>query len=296
MKGFFKSTEAMAGFTAVFLIGIGAAQVIFGELVSRSVALTANGIDCIGDGLVSGIVFVGLKVFHRPADDKFHYGYFKLENLASIGGAAIMVLLAFYIGWRSYQQLVSPHEVQATTVGIILASVAAVVAIAIGIIKFLQARKTHLGSAKLEAFNTIKDGSASVLAVIALFLTQRGYPIADALIGFVIAVIILSIAFAAIKEASLMLVDACDDTCVDRGLVLRNIMHHFPMVKASRMVKLRRTGPYYQGDMVMEVPEDMTIKEVDELKKNMVEWAKKKIPNLHNLTITAIAHDEKREA
>ena len=92
-----------------------------------------------------------------------------------------------------------------------------------------------------------------------------------------------------------MLVDACDNTCVDRGLVLRNIMHHFPEVKASRMVKLRPTGPYLQGDMVIEVPEDMTIKEVDELKKDMVVWAEKKIPNLHNLTITAMAHDERRD-
>ena len=294
MTNFFKSTKAMAGFTAAFLIGIGAAQVIFGELVSRSVALTANGIDCIGDGLVSGIVFVGLAVFHRPADDKFHYGYFKLENLASIVGAVVMVLLAFYIGWRSYQQLQDPHEVRATTVGIILASVAAVVAISIGIIKFRRARKTHLGSAKLEAFNTIKDGAASVLAVAALVLSRSGYPLADALIGFVIAVIIPSIAFAAIKEGSLMLVDACDGTCVDQGIVLRNIMHHFPQVKASRMVRLRRTGPYYQGDMIIEVPEDMTIKEVDRLKEKMKQWAKRKIPNLHHLTITAEAHDGSR--
>jgi len=260
-----------------------------------SVALTANGIDCIGDGLVSGIVFVGLNVFHRPADDKFHYGYFKLENLASIVAAVIMVALAIYIGWRSYMQLIDPQEVKAPMAGIILASIAAVVAITIGIIKFVQAKKTHLGSAKLEAFNTIKDGTASVLAVAALILTQYGYPMADALIGFVIAVIILSIAFAAIKEASLMLVDACDDSCVDQGLVLRNIMHHFPQVIASRMVRLRRTGPYYQGDMVIEVHEEMTIKKVDELKKNMEDWAKNKIPNLHHLTITAVAHDEKKD-
>ena len=295
MTSFFKSTKAMAGFTAIFLIIIGAVQVIVGELFSKSVALTANGIDCIGDGLVSGIVFVGLYVFHRPADDKFHYGYFKLENLASIVAAVIMVVLALYIGWRSYMQLVDPHEVKAPLVGIILASIAAVVAVAIGIVKFVQARKTHLSSAKLEAFNTIKDGSASVLAVVALILTLYGYPMADALIGFVIAVIILSIAFAAIKEASLMLVDACDNSCIDQGLVLRNIMHHFPQVKVSRIVRLRRTGPYYQGDMVIEVQEDMTIRKVGKLKKNMEEWAKNKIPNLHHLTITAVAHDEKKD-
>jgi len=280
----------MAGFTAVFLIIIGAVQVVVSEMISKSVALTANGIDCIGDGMVSGIVFIGLKLFQRPADHKFHFGYFKLENLASIVAAVMMVMLASYISWRSYQQLIDPHPVESPILGMILASVAALGAIIIGIIKFIVARKTSLGSAKLEAFNTIKDGAASVTAVIALALTKFGYELADAIAGFIIALVVLSIAFAAIKESSLMLVDACNKSCVDHGLVLRKIMRHFPQIKSSNMVKLRQSGPYYQGELHIEVPEKMTIGQVDRLKIRMERLAKKKIPHLHHLAITVKAH------
>jgi cation diffusion facilitator family transporter len=286
-------TKKMAGFTAVFLLGIGFLQVLLGEYQLKSVALTANGIDCIGDGFVSSIVWIGLKVFHKPADHKFHYGYFKLENLASIAAAVIMVVLAIYITYRSYLQYTNPHAIQAPLVGIVIAAVAALVAIFLGISKYSRAKKTQVGSSKLEAINTIKDGGASVLAVVALFLADAGILIADAVVGFIIAGIILSIAFAAIKEASLMLVDACDSTCIDQGVALRNIMYQFPEVKASHMVRLRRTGPYYQGDMLIEVSGDMTIAELDKLTKDMEDWAKKKIDNLHNLTIKAVPYKEK---
>ncbi len=59
-------TETIAAVTTVLLVGLGVLQIILGETISRSVALTANGIDCIGDGFVSGIVWAGLRFFKRP--------------------------------------------------------------------------------------------------------------------------------------------------------------------------------------------------------------------------------------
>ena len=74
---FVKNADRLAGITTVTLVGLGILQIILGETVSKSVALTANGIDCIGDGFVSAVVWIGLKFFKKPADHKFHFGYFK---------------------------------------------------------------------------------------------------------------------------------------------------------------------------------------------------------------------------
>ena len=72
-----------------------------------------------------------------------------------------------------------------------------------------------MASIKLEAFNTIKDGIASSLTVIALILSSQGIFIADGIAGFIIAGIIVTIGFAAIKESSYMLIDACKGECID---------------------------------------------------------------------------------
>ena len=114
-------TETIAAVTTVSLVSLGVLQIILGETISRSVALTANGIDCIGDGFVSGIVWVGLRFFKRPADQRFHFGYYKIENLASIAATILMFLLAGYIILRSYNQLVNPQVVQLPFIGAIVA-------------------------------------------------------------------------------------------------------------------------------------------------------------------------------
>jgi cation diffusion facilitator family transporter len=285
-------TKNMAGHTALFLVGIGVVQVVMGTTLSESVALTANGIDCIGDGFVSSVVWVGLRFFRRPADQKFHYGYYKLENLASVTAAVVMVVLAVYIGIRSYVQLTNPHPIQTPLLGAAVALVAAVVAIALGLVKYRRSRQTNLSSVKLEAFNTVKDGAASLLTVVALVLASYGYPTADAIVGFVIALIILSVGFAAIKEAGYMLVDACDADCIDQGALIRHLVSQFEGVKKAHLVRLRRSGPVYQGELIIQVPGEMTIAEVDEVKREINGLLREKIPDLESLTITAAPYPE----
>ncbi len=279
--------DALAGYTALVLIALGIIQVIFGEFFSESVALVANGVDCIGDGFVSATVWAGLLYFRKPADDRFHFGYYKLENLASIAAAVVMFILAGYIVFRSYQQLVTPHPVTLPAAGVALALTAAVVALALGIYKHRTSRRSRLASARLEAYNTIKDGSASALTVVALLLSTAGFAIADAVVGFVIAGAIVSIGYISIKESSLMLVDACDSHCLLQSQLIRRITTGIDGVVDARFVRLRSSGPVLQGELDIEVPPDMSIAQVYEIRQHILARAKEEVPELERLSVTA---------
>lgn len=281
-------TETIAAVTTVSLVGLGILQIILGETISRSVALTANGIDCIGDGFVSGIVWAGLRFFKRPADQRFHFGYYKIENLASIAATIVMFLLAGYIILRSYYQLVNPEVVHLPLIGAIVAFIAAMFAMGLGVYKIIKSRHTNMSSVKLDAFNTIKDGTTSFLTVVALLLSSFGYTIADPLIGFIIAGIILTIGFAAIKEAGYMLVDACDGDCLMYGLLIKTYAERVKGVQAAQVVRLRRTGPVIQGELEITVPGEMSVLELNKIQTEIIRVSSEKISELERLTITAV--------
>jgi cation diffusion facilitator family transporter len=281
-------TETIAAVTTVSLVSLGILQIILGETISRSVALTANGIDCIGDGFVSGIVWAGLRFFKRPADQRFHFGYYKIENLASIAATILMFLLAGYIILRSYYQLVNPQVIQLPLIGAIVAFIAALVAISLGVYKIIKGKHTNLSSVKLDAINTIKDGTTSFLTVVALLLSSFGYNIADPLIGFIIAGIILTIGFAAIKEAGYMLVDACDGDCLMYGLLIKTYAERVKGVQAAQVVRLRRTGPVIQGELEITVPGEMSVLELNRIQTEIIRVSSEKISELERLTITAV--------
>ena len=281
-------TEIITAVTTVSLVGLGILQIILGETISRSVALTANGIDCIGDGFVSGIVWAGLRFFKRPADKRFHFGYYKVENLASIAATVLMFLFAGYIILRSYYQLINPQIIQLPLIGAIVAFFAALVAIGLGLYKMIKSKRTNMSSVKLDAFNTIKDGTTSFLTVVALLLSSFGYHTADALIGFIIAGIIITIGFAAIKEAGYILVDACDGDCLMYGLLIKTYAERIKGVQAAQVVRLRRTGPVIQGELEITVPGEMSVSELNKIQTEIIRISSEKISELERLTITAV--------
>jgi len=285
-------TETIAIVTTVSLVSLGILQIILGETISRSVSLIANGFDCIGDGFVSGIVWAGLRFFKKPADQRFHFGYYKLENLASIAATVVMFLLAGYIIFRSYIQLVDPQEIQIPFIGAIVAFIAALIAIGLGVYKIIRYKTTHLSSVKLDAFNTIKDGTTSFLTVVALLLSSFGYTIADSIIGFIIAGFIVTIGFAAIKEAGYMLVDACDGDCLMYSVLIKTYAERVKGVRSAQVVRLRRTGPVIQGELEIMVPGEMTVSELNQVQSEIIKISTDKISELERLTITVVPFEK----
>jgi len=283
-----EKADKFAGYTTIILVLLGIIQIIIGEFFIKSIALTANGIDCIGDGFVSAVVWIGLMFFKKPADQRFNYGYYKMENLASGLAAVVMIGLAIYISFRSYNQLINPQIIEAPIQGAVLAFIAAVIALGLGFYKYIKNKKTKMNSVKLEAFNTIKDGVASGLTVVALILDSFGLYIADGIVGFIIAAIIVIIGFTSIKESSYMLIDACNGECIDISTSIKQIAEGFKEVRYAHIVRLRKSGPIFQGEMEIEVSEDMKIKEFNETKKNIQNKIKEIFPEIERVTITAI--------
>ena len=283
-----KKADKFAGYTTFILISLGIIQVILGEFFTKSIALTANGIDCIGDGFVSGVVWIGLMYFNKPANNRFNYGYYKMENLSSGIAAVIMIGLAIYITFRSYNQLINPQAVKTPFIGGAVAFIAAVIALGLGFYKFFKNKKSKMSSVKLEAFNTIKDGVTSGLTVVALILSSHGIFIADGIVGIIIAIIIVSIGFASIKESSYMLIDACDSECIDRSTSIKQIAKDHKDVKNAHVVRLRKSGPVFQGEMEIEVSEDMSVKEFNRIRADIENKIKKIFPEIERITITAI--------
>ena len=288
----YKNTERLAKITTLSLVGLGVLQVILGETISFSVALIANGIDCIGDGFVSGIVWAGLRFFRRPADQRFHFGYYKLENLASIAATIVMFILAGYIVFRSYNQLVYPQDVQLPFIGAIVACIAGFVGIILGVYKITKYRKAHMSSVKVDAVNTIKDGTTSFLTVVALVLSSFGYTTADSIIGFIIGGLILTIGFAAIKESGYMLLDACDGDCLMYGVLIKTYAERVPGVQTAQVVRLRRTGPVIQGELEITVPGEMTVAELNKIQSEIIRISREKISELERLTITVVPFEK----
>ena len=92
------------------MISIGIVEIAAGYFSGSNVA-TADGIDSLSDALISFMVLIGLRIAHKPADRKFHFGYHKVESFAALMAAIGMIIIGVVILYNSYQTLLHPHEI-----------------------------------------------------------------------------------------------------------------------------------------------------------------------------------------
>jgi len=247
---------------AVSLI-VGIFEVVVG-IFSFSLALIADGVQSFADAFVSLIVWVGLRFSRKAPDGKFHFGYYRVETFSSVVAAFFLAIIGIVILYESYQELLYPREIVNVEIAMAVALLAALVALGLLVFKARAAKKYSSLALKADAFNSVKDVLTSITAFLGIaFSKYLGIAQTDSIAGIIIAFFIFTVAYSVVKEASLVLMDACQCTDIlsDIEYIAKSIQH----VKDVHGIRMRKLGPYLIGDMHVVVDGDMTVREADEI-------------------------------
>ena len=277
--------KRIAKISVVTLLAIGVVEIVTGYL-SGSVVATADGIDSVSDAMISFIVLLGLRIAHKPADKKFHFGYHKVESFTALIAAIGMIIIGIVIFYNSYQSLIHPHEIkEPILVMIVLASAGA-----ISLHRAFQMRKIankyNLLSLKTDARNSIKDGSASVIGFFSILIaTQFGFLQMDAIGGMIIAGYIFSVSYISLKRSSLILVDSWqnpDLTDIIKKIISEEFSNEAVEVKN---VLLRSSGMVDQAEIHIELSGNEPLLDVEMLSLGMEMAIRAKVPSLEKIII-----------
>jgi cation diffusion facilitator family transporter len=120
------ATGIRASLGAVMVsVVLGTVKIVAG-VVGHSYALVADGIESMLD-VASGLAVAGsLKVAAWPPDEKYPFGYGKVEPLAALTIAATLLATSVYIAIKSISEILAPHETPAPFTLVVLIIVVAV--------------------------------------------------------------------------------------------------------------------------------------------------------------------------
>ena len=205
-----RCAQKIAKISVITLLSIGIIELLIGQ-ISGSVVATADGIDSLSDAMISFIVFMGLVIAGRPADKKFHFGYYKVESFAALIAAIGMIVMGSIILYHSSGSLLLQHkqQIHQPVLTMVVLAAASIISLYRAIQMRNIANRYNLLSLRTDAKNSIKDGSASVVAFLSVLIaTQFGFSQMDAIGGIIIAGYIFSVAYVSLKQSSLILVDS----------------------------------------------------------------------------------------
>lgn len=280
--------QNIAKISVITLVSLGIVELLVGYL-SGSVVVVADGTDSLSDAMISFIVLVGLRIAHKPADKKFHFGYHKVESLAALIAAMGMVIIGSIIIYNSYQSLLHPHEIKHSFLTIIVLATASVISLYRAFQMRKIANRYDILSLKTDAKNSIKDGFGSIIAFFSVLISsQFGFLQADSIGGIIIAGYIFSVAYVSIKRTSLTLVDSWQDPQVT-DLVRKAIEQKFGSSNEPikvRSVLLRPKGVGAIGAIIhIEVDGSKSLTDVELLSLEVEMEVRSKISSIERISV-----------
>jgi len=273
----------------VILVLVGIVEVFVGTF-SLSVALIADGVHSFADAVVSLIVWIGLRLSRKAPDGKFHFGYYRVETFSSVVAALFMTVLGGVILYESYLVLLAPRTIVNAEIAMTVALSAAVIALVLSIFKTRAAKKYASLALKTDAFNSVKDVLTSVTAFLGIaFSRYFNIALTDSVAGVIIAFFVFTVAYSIIKEASLVLMDACQ--CTEILSDIENVAKSVKHVKEVHSIRMRKLGPYLMGDMHVVVDGNMTVKEADQIATQIEEQVKQEFDEITEIKVRIEPHE-----
>ncbi|MDP4210921.1 MAG: cation diffusion facilitator family transporter [Bacteroidota bacterium] len=266
-------------FSNSFLIVI---KVIVG-ILSGSVSIISEAIHSCMDLIASVVAFFSVKISDTPADEQHPYGHGKFENVSGVIEAILIFIAAVWIIVEAAKKILAPQPVESLSLGFIVMFVSAAVNFIVSQQLYKVAKETDSIALEADALHLKTDvyTSAGVgLGLLLIWLTGLYY--LDPVVAILVALFILREAYFLLKNAYFPLLDTA---MPDNEL---QIIYNSLKNKSLKFhdLKTRKAGHYRFADLHLELPENLSLKEVHDLCDEVEDDLKQKIKNLE-ITIHA---------
>lgn len=172
---------------------------VVGGLLTNSLALLADAGHMLTDVGGLGLALLAIKFAERPATPERTYGYYRVEILAALTNAVLLIGISLYILFEAYERFLNPPEVQS---GVMLFIAAIGLVINIAGVFILRAGSKESLNMKGAYFEVLSDMLTSVGVIVAgVIMLTTGWYYADPLISAGIGLFIFPRTWALLKDA-----------------------------------------------------------------------------------------------
>ena len=195
-----KQLKIVLVLTASYLV----AEVV-GGILTQSLALLADAGHMLTDVGGVALALAAIKFSERKATPERTYGYYRLEILAALTNAVLLIGVSIYILYEAYERFKSPPEVQSGPMLLV-----ALIGLAVNLVGVFLLRAGSKESLNMKGayFEVISDMLTSVGVIIAaVIMMTTGWYYADPLISAGIGLFILPRTWSMMMQAVAVLLE-----------------------------------------------------------------------------------------
>ena len=169
---------------------LAAGKLIVGHMTS-SMSITADGLNNLSDGASSIVTLLGFKLAEKPADRKHPYGHARIEYIAGLTVAVMILFIGLELGKSSVEKLIDPEPIEFsfTAVWVLCASI--LVKLFMMLFNLKMGRRINSNALLATAADSRND-VMTTSAVLAASIVEHFYAVRiDGVMGIAVSLFIL---------------------------------------------------------------------------------------------------------
>ena len=169
---------------------LAAGKLIVGHMTS-SMSITADGLNNLSDGASSIVTLLGFKLAEKPADRKHPYGHARIEYIAGLTVAVMILFIGLELGKSSVEKFIDPEPIEFsfTAVWVLCASI--LVKLFMMLFNLKMGRRINSNALLATAADSRND-VMTTSAVLAASIVEHFYDVRiDGVMGIAVSLFIL---------------------------------------------------------------------------------------------------------
>ena len=255
-------------------------------LIGHSSAMISDAVHSASDVFSTIVVLIGVKLSSKESDKEHPYGHERLECVAAIVLAVVLLLTGLGIGYDAIKNILGGNykELTAPTV---LALVAAIISIVAKEAMYwytrYYAKRIDSSALMADAWHHRSDALSSVGALIGIGGAMLGYPVMDSIASLVIFFFIAKAAYDIFKDAIDKMVDhACDE---ETEKAIYDAVLEQEEVLGIDMLPTRIFGNKIYVDLEIQLDENYTLKKAHDIAEEVHEHIEQNFPKVKHIMV-----------
>ena len=261
------STKAQAAAASIFASLVMTAAKIAVAIATGSLGVLSEALHSLIDLGATLLTWFAVRFADLPADDEHQFGHAKIENLAALVEALLLVLTAVYVGYEAILHLaLGALNISTPWWGFVL------IGFGMAVDLWRSTKLRHVAIAQssaalaADAAHFEADIYVSGAVLIGLAGAALGFPTTDAVAALLVSGFIFWMGIRLGRETISSLLDRAPEGAAS---LIRQILAREPSVLAVQQLRLRQVGPVVYVSLGATVPRSLSTGEIADLGRKL---------------------------
>ncbi len=280
MREIFKKGLRISILAGIVTLVLSLSKAIIGYF-ANSFLLISDAIHSASDLLVIFTASIGMKIASKSPDEKFPYGYYKAENLATLFISFLILFAGYEVAIEGYRKLYYLPSLKMPYLALSISIISIIISY------WLSIHLCKIGREGLQSMLAVGherklDAFSSVIVFIGIVLDYFNFRYVEGLLSMAISIFIFKIGIESLRDAIYALMDYSPK---EEKKNLEELLKKQEDIEGFNEIKLRKSGPFLFGEAKIFVKKSLDIGKAHEIADRIEREIKEKIGKIDSFAI-----------